>query len=905
MDSPTDPTGSTPLPSGTVTFLFSDIEGSTLRWERHRASMEAAVERHDRVLRTTITENGGAVFKTVGDAFCAAFSRAQDAIAAALAAQNALAAEDFGAVGGLGVRMAAHTGTAHERDGDYFGPDVNRVARILAVGHGGQVLLSGVTADLALAALPERATLRDLGQQRLKDLQRPEQVYQLIAPGLRDTFPPLKSLDRLPNNLPHQLSSFIGREREIDEITDLLRTHRLVSLVGAGGVGKSRISLQVAANLLDGSEAGVWFVELAPLNDAAIIPQVVAAALGHALEGGDPLRALAAAVGPEKRLIVLDNCEHLVTEAARVAQALLRRCPGLVLLASSRQPLGVEGEAVYRMPTLDEATAVRLFEERAQLAERRFALNPENEPVISDICRLLDRIPLAIELAAARVTVIGPEQLRRRLDQRFRLLQGGSRTALPRQQTLRALIDWSYDLLEPRERLLFDRLGIFVGSFTLEAAADVCSDDTIDDLDIFDVLALLVDRSLVVAEVDGSATRYHLLESMRAYASERIDAAGERARLERKHLDHYAGCVAQAYASYDVSARDAAYVPVYANIDNVRIALERALSESGDIICGVRLVGQMRWFDWREGLDWFRAFAARPLIGDPCARAHFWMNAYPYFANFGEPDAAEAAIRHAQDAAGACSDPTILPLLLGVRAQWLARHDVPAAERDLRAFEAALRPSSSLRMRERFRFVRGFIALSSGNLDVAAADFAYLFEAESGRENFARIDTLLMNLAEAEIGRGDYERALDAQRKNLAQSERRRQFDTMFTIYGSIAIANALLGRFDDAFSAGRAAAALPIQPSSDYRTASIVEALALGHAARGDFERAAILVGFGQAAWDDMGVRRETSEMNVFEKLDPLLDHGLDSAERARLSARGAALSRVEALTLALADTA
>ncbi|MGH7729023.1 MAG: ATP-binding protein, partial [Vulcanimicrobiaceae bacterium] len=392
------------------------------------------------------------------------FARAEDAVAALTAAQWALAAEDFSAVEGLRVRMAIHTGTADERGGDYFGPAVNRVARLLAIGHGGQVLVSGVTTDLVQGDLPAQASLRDLGAHRLKDLARPEQVYQLIAPGLPADFPALRSLDSLPHNLPLQPTSFIGRDAEIAEITALLAKHRVVTLVGSGGVGKTRTSLQIGANLLDGASDGVWFIELAPLADGALIPSAIATALNLRLrDEGDPVDVLAQALRRYRALLIIDNCEHLLAPAARVVAAIVRACPGVVVLASSRQGLGVAGEATYRMPSLGvpsaeqiaefereparpeggaravalaaEFPALALFIERAAAADPRFAVTDANVASIARICRRLDGISLAIELAAARVRMLAPAELEARLDQRFRLLTGGSRDALARQQT--------------------------------------------------------------------------------------------------------------------------------------------------------------------------------------------------------------------------------------------------------------------------------------------------------------------------------------------------------------------------------------------------------------------------------------------------------------------------------------
>ncbi|MFN2462011.1 MAG: adenylate/guanylate cyclase domain-containing protein, partial [Candidatus Velthaea sp.] len=341
------------LPTGTVTFVFSDIEGSTHRWERDRAGMQTAVRRHDALMRTAIEAHGGYVFKTIGDAFCAVFWRPEEAMGAALDAQRTLGAEDFSAVGGVRVRMALHTGTSDERDGDYFGPAVNRVARLLAIGHGGQVLVSGTAADLLQGEMPPQSSLRDLGAHRLKDLARPEQVYQLVATDLPQTFPALRSLDALPNNLPRQLTSFVGRDEELAEITELIKRSPLVTLVGTGGAGKTRCALQVGAELLDGSGDGVWLVELAPTSDPSLVASVIAQALNVQETPNRPmLETLLAYLKRKRLLLILDNCEHLIDEARNVTAAVLRSCPDVHVLATSREGLNVAGEHVYRMPSL-------------------------------------------------------------------------------------------------------------------------------------------------------------------------------------------------------------------------------------------------------------------------------------------------------------------------------------------------------------------------------------------------------------------------------------------------------------------------------------------------------------------------------------------------------------------------
>ncbi|MBV8491402.1 MAG: adenylate/guanylate cyclase domain-containing protein, partial [Candidatus Eremiobacteraeota bacterium] len=379
------------LPTGTVTFAFSDIAGSTQRWERRREEMQQALRRHDALLREAIESNGGSVFKTVGDAFCAVFATAPEAVSAALAAQRAIAAGDWSAVEGLQIRMALHTGNAEERDGDYFGPAVNRVARLMGVANEGQIIISRVVADLVQGQMPSGTSLLDLGTHRLRDLTTPEQIFQIVAPDLRQDFPPLKSLEGHPTNLPVQLTPFIGRESEIAQITDLARESRLVTLLGSGGVGKTRTALQAAAELLDGHIDGAWFVELAPLGNPTLVPSAIAAVFNIEDRGGSKplIETVAAALKSKNALLVIDNCEHLVSAAAAAAEHLLQQCPELRVIATSREPLGITGEATYRMPSLNEEEAVALFVTRAQAAQRNFSLNEQTEPIVRDIVRRL------------------------------------------------------------------------------------------------------------------------------------------------------------------------------------------------------------------------------------------------------------------------------------------------------------------------------------------------------------------------------------------------------------------------------------------------------------------------------------------------------------------------------------
>jgi predicted ATPase/class 3 adenylate cyclase len=580
------------LPTGTVTFLFTDIEGSTRLWEAHPDSMRSAVERHDALLRATIEAHDGHVFKTVGDAFCAVFTRPSNAVAAAVDVQREIAAQfgdsvaahetDVGAATDstengdavvLRVRIALHTGTADERDRDYFGPPVNRVARLLGIAHGGQIILSDVTRRTLAGGLPAGIALKDLGQHRLKDLLEAEPVQQVTHDDLRSSFPPLRSLQLFRHNLPCQLTSYIGREKEVADVERLLSSARLVTLIGAGGMGKTRLSLQVAANVIEDYPDGVWLVELAALTEPALVPATVAACLQVSEEPGRPVvGTLVDALKAKKMLIVLDNCEHVIDSAAQLVTAILRACPDGRVLATSREALRVSGEHTYGVPSLDipdssrlnrrrdpaDYEAVRLFRDRAQAVDARFVITEDNAESVVQVCRRLDGIPLAIELAAARVRSLPVEHIATRLDDRFRLLTGGSRTALPRQQTLRALIDWSWDLLAPREQALLRRLAVFAGGFTIEACEAVCADgdisvrqEPIDAFDVMDLLSELIEKSLLIMEDRVGGLRYRLLETVRQYGRERLQESGEENAVRRRHFAWFLALAREAEPHFD------------------------------------------------------------------------------------------------------------------------------------------------------------------------------------------------------------------------------------------------------------------------------------------------------------------------------------------------------------------
>ena len=535
--------------SGIVTFLFTDIEGSTRLWEQEPERMSPALARHDALARAAVEENHGVVVKMIGDGMYAAFDDPLNGIAAIVQLQRALA--DSGATHDVSLRARSglHAGIVERRDNDFFGSAVNRAARIMGAAHGGQILVSQAVADRVRDRLSAGLALHDLGTVRLRDLASPEHVYQLVHPQLRREFPTLRSLEATPNNLPQQLTSFIGREQEFVEIKELLRTARLLTLLGMGGLGKTRLSLQVAADVLDDYPDGVWFVELAPLADERLVPQAVASVLGVKEEAGRPVQeALVKYVKDRQLLLILDNCEHLVHACAELVRLLLQAGPQVRILASSREHLHLMGERTYAVPplavpdpnrtiaveALTRFEAVCLFIDRAVAARPAFQMNSQNAGAVADICHRLDGIPLALELAAARVRTLSVEKIAERLGDRFRLLTSGDKTVLPRQQTLRALIDWSYDLLDEHERALLRRLAVFAGGWTLEAAEAVGAGGDVVALDVLDLLTRLVEKSLVALDADGA--RYRLLETVREYAQGRLDEAGESGEARTRHL---------------------------------------------------------------------------------------------------------------------------------------------------------------------------------------------------------------------------------------------------------------------------------------------------------------------------------------------------------------------------------
>ncbi|MGA2761000.1 MAG: adenylate/guanylate cyclase domain-containing protein [Candidatus Cybelea sp.] len=913
------------LPTGAITLLFSDIEGSTQRWEEQPEAMVSALHRHDQLLRGSIETNRGHIFKTVGDAFCAAFSHAADGVSAALDAQRALAAEDFSAVGGLRVRIAVHSGTTHERDGDYFGPTVNRVARLLAVVHGEQVVISGETAQLLRDALPGQAELRDLGSHRLKDLVEPEHVWQLTAPGMRDLFPPLLSLGSLPNNLPRQVTPLIGRDEVLVEVEAMIEQSPLVTLVGTGGVGKTRIALQAGADLLDGSGDGVWFVELAPLSDPSLVAVTIASTLGLREQPERPvLETLLRYLKNRRLLLILDNCEHVIAETARIAETILRDCPEVRLLATSREALRISGEQPYRMPSLAvppdvaeltaaqalQCGAVALFVQRATTASAKFRLNDENAPVLGEIVRRLDGIPLAIELAAARVKVLTLPQIAEKLDERFAVLTGGSRTALPRHQTMRALIDWSYDLLSPAEQRLFRRLSIFAGGWTLATAGEVCAGD-----DVLDLLSALVDKSLVVAEPAGEQQRYGLLESTREYARERLAESGELEAIARGHAQAYLALAERLHSTFDSTPDRVWLSRTEPELENWRAALAWSLGAGNDVLLGQRLAAKLGevWhsFAASEGLRWVRA--ALDTVNEttpPSVAAHLDLTEALLYEPLGRLRSSHVPAERALSRFHELDDQMGMAYAQHILGSSLARRGQIAE--GVALLEAALEISRKLEVRRLTgRTLRRLATArrNAGDLPAARSLFAEaleFFKAAGAERNIALVAT---HLAELEFHGGDAEAAVRLAGEALASDrELPDRIRAMFTSSNMAAYLIAL-ERYDEAREHAREALTLAARQESAILIATALQHLAACAAlrlveeeAQAGKSRAASLIGFVDAHLTELENQREFTEQQEYDRAIAALRETFEQTELHRLMAEGKTWSKERAIAEGLA---
>ncbi len=589
------------LPTGTVTLLLADVEGSTALWETRPEEMSAALGLLNRTVDDAVAACNGArpVEQGEGDSFVAAFARASDAVACALTLQRAPLAP-------IRIRVGLHTGEIQLRDeSNYAGPTINRTARIRDLAHGGQTVMSGVTEALVADRLPEGVWLTDLGSFPLRGVPRPERVMQMCHPDLRNEFPPLRVRNvATSHNLPAQLTSFVGRQTQVSEMRQSVISNRLVTLTGAGGVGKTRLAVEVSSLLSAEFPDGIWYVDLAPITNPAVASLTVARTLGLPDQPGrSTTELLVRFLGEKSILLVLDNCEHLLDACGALVVELLGLCPQLTILTTSREPLGVPGELTWRVPSLSLADeAIELFADRARQARADFVVHENNTALVRDICERLDGVPLAIELAAARIRALSLQQIGNSLHDRFRLLTGGARTAVRRQQTLRASVDWSHALLTEPERVLFRRLAVFAGGFDLEAAQAIGASSEIEGYQLLDQLTLLVDKSLVVA-VDADTDhgmRYSMLETVRQYAQEKLGESGEAEKARTRHRDYYTATAAQ-LASQGLAGVDRLLVWAQAESDNLRAAFAWSL-DSSDRESALRLASSLQEFWLRTGI---------------------------------------------------------------------------------------------------------------------------------------------------------------------------------------------------------------------------------------------------------------------------------------------------------------
>jgi len=906
--------------AGTLTFLFTDVEGSTAEWEAHPVEMSAALKQHDEIMQSTIKKHDGRVFKKAGDAFCAAFDRASSAALAALDVQQAITKTASSAPRALAVRMAIHTGEAEHRDNDYFGPALNRVSRLLDVAYGEQILLSSATAAVLRSDPAFPFEVRRLGAYRLRDLEGPEEIYQVVKPGLRDQFPQLRALDSSPNNLPLRLTSFVGRDKEVDALKHLIDSRRLVTLVGPGGVGKTRLAIELAAGLLTDYADGAWIVDLAAVREEQLVEAAVASALNVRAFAGDGGIALEKHLASKHLLIILDNCEHVIAAAAIVLTHILQRCRNVHAIATSREPLRIDGECVHRVvslpvpsadenPTVQEVrhcAGIRLFCERAGEANESFVLDEDNVATVTEICRRVDGIPLAIELTASQLRVLSLEHVKEHLKERLSFPVGTNRTALPRHMTIESLIDWSYSLLQPREKVAFPRISIFSGTFSLDAAGFVCADDLADRNTALISLSSLVEQSLLFAELAGETERYRFLQTTRQYALAKLRAMDDFDETSTRHVQFFRQLVRKADLDFHTTPHDLWLRRLRLELDNIRGVLGWTLLEGRDPVAGAEVVGWLDRFWYEAGLTheaehWTeRAINLLDENAHGALLARLWLaRSYGLSGN----DRVQALERS--------------------RAFYELVDDARGLARSLRALGGALRlvgrtPEARGALQRATALLVGAENAGPRALTLCSLGASYAYSREFGearslyskaldeaRSSNAQYALMMayMHMADLEFSCDDCSSAITnaMEALNLAQAADNSQFYA--TIKANIAAYRIASNQPELARRDARDALQIFRTNRDSYQVASVVLHLAYLAAADGATDAAARLVGYSDAHMKVHGIEREPTERWVRHETIGLLERKSSPEAVERGLAMGGTISEQEAVRLALAS--
>jgi predicted ATPase/class 3 adenylate cyclase len=917
-------------PTGTVTFLFTDIEGSTRMWERSPQAMQAALARHDEILRGATEQHGGYIFKTVGDAFCCAFPTAPDALEAALDGQWLLLKERWGESIPLRVRMALHMGAAEERDGDYFGPPVNRVARLLSAGHGGQVLLSLPTQELVRDQLPVGTSLMDLGERHLKDLFRPERVFQLLATGLPSEFPPLRTLEAYRNNLPLQPTPLIGREKEVAEVCDLLGAEatRLLTLTGPGGIGKTRLALQAAADLLDEFPDGTYFVQLATLTEAELFISAVAETLGVREIGEQPLDETLKDYLHERRLLLLlDNFEQVLGAAPTVTE-LLTAAPGLKVLATSRAPLGLYGEHELPVPPLTlpdlklqpplerltQYEAVGLFVERARAVKPDFKVTNESAPAVAEICVRLDGLPLAIELAAARIKMLPPKAMLQRLSSRLKLLTGGARDLPERQRTLRATIEWSFALLNEGEQVLFGRLAVFSGGRTLEAIEAICDAEGDLPMEAFEGVSSLLDKSLLRQEEGPNGEpRFVMLETVHEFAREKLKESAEAEEINRAHAQYFLTLAEEANPELKGANQLEWLERLEAEHDNMRAALTWALKRK-EVEVALRLGGALWWF-WSmrgyhsEGRRWLEEALAMDGRVSPEVRAMALAGVGELAFDQGDLDRAKEACQEGlellEHEEGREAREAKLNLLVWLGFVAWVREEYERAKQLFEEGLALSRERSDTWWLATFLLYVAIVPHYLGDYERATElteESMDLFREQGDKHSLAYC---LNNLAMMVYSQGDLGRAAQLTEEAVALfRELGARGDVALGLYnlGWIALLQDDLGRAADIY---KESLTLAWDTGMNHIVQGDLEGFACLAAVRGETERAARLWGAVQALHETKGIPRDTDFLAEAGARISAVRSGMGEEAWEEAWRKGRAMTLDEAVSYALEEEA